>query len=74
MLKQEGFDCACTGVDDQMNIYVTDATLLERVAAFIRDHTSINRNGFKVCFIEKIPRNEAGKIIYSRLKLYDEND
>ena len=26
MLKQEGFDCACTGVDDQMNIYVTDAT------------------------------------------------
>ncbi len=74
MLKQEGFDCACTGVDDQMNIYVTDATLLEKVATFIRDHTSINRNGFKVCFIEKIPRNEAGKIIYSRLKLYDEND
>ena len=67
LLKKQGFECACTGVDDRMDIYVTDAGQIDAVSAFIKDHTSINYSGFKVHAIAAIPRNEAGKVLYSAL-------
>jgi acyl-coenzyme A synthetase/AMP-(fatty) acid ligase len=67
-LRKTGVDCACTGDDDRMLIYITDINNMERVGSFICEHTSINRNGYKVFVIDKIPRNESGKIIYSLLK------
>ncbi len=67
LLRQQGVECACTGVDDHMDIYVTDATQIDRVAAYIREHTSINYSGFQIHAIDAIPRNDAGKILYSAL-------
>lgn len=68
LLKKQGFECACTGVDDRLDIYVTDAGQLDAVSAFIKEHTSINHNGFKVHYIEEIPRSESGKVAYTQLK------
>lgn len=68
LLKKQGVDCACTGVDDQMDIYVTDKARLNEAAAFIKKHTSVNHGGFRIHWIETIPRNEAGKILYSELR------
>jgi acyl-CoA synthetase (AMP-forming)/AMP-acid ligase II len=68
ILKEVGFDCACAGEDDQMRIYITSVEDAEKIELFIYEHTGINRNGFKVFVIEKIPRNESGKIIYSELE------
>ena len=67
LLKHQGFDCACAGVDDHMDVYVTGKGQQEAAAAFIREHTSINHGGFQVHFIDCIPRNEAGKVLYSAL-------
>lgn len=67
LLKKQGFECACTGVDDRMDIYVTDAGQTEQVSTFIKEHTSVNRGGFKVHYIKEIPRNESGKVLYSAL-------
>lgn len=68
LLKKQGFDCACAGVDDRMDIYVTDAGQIDAVSAFIKEHTSINYSGFQVHAIDAIPRNEAGKVLYSALE------
>lgn len=67
LLQQQGMECACTGVDDHMDIYVTDAAQIDRVASYIREHTAINYSGFQVHAIDAIPRNDAGKILYSAL-------
>jgi len=67
LLKKAGFECACAGVDDRLDIYVTDAGQLDQARAFIEEHTSINHSGFKVHYIEEIPRNESGKVVYARL-------
>jgi acyl-CoA synthetase (AMP-forming)/AMP-acid ligase II len=67
ILKKEGFDCACVGEDDLLRIYITSRENKERVTSFIYEHTGINRNGFRIFVIDKIPRNEAGKIVYSVL-------
>lgn len=69
LLKQQGIDCACTGVDDRMEVYVTDAGQVDTVSAFLKEHTSINHSGFKVRAIDAIPRSEAGKVLYSALKV-----
>lgn len=68
ILRQNGFDCACTGVDDRMDIYITEEVQPELVTAFLKEKTSVNPNGFMVQTIAKIPRNEAGKILYSLLE------
>lgn len=68
LLRKQGIECACTGVDDCLDIYVTDEGLINQAAAFLEEHTSINRGGFKVHYIPEIPRNESGKIAYTQLK------
>ncbi len=60
-------ECACVGNDDCMHIYVTSEKEHEKIKRYIADKLGINSGAFKVCHIEQIPRNEAGKILYSKL-------
>lgn len=60
-------DCACTGVDDHMMIYVTNEGKAEAIRDYTARITRIHKSAFCVCRIEAIPRNEAGKVLYSRL-------
>jgi len=62
-----GFECACGGVDDKMSVYITDGGAADSVVSFLSNKTGINHLAFNAVFIEKIPRNEAGKILYSEL-------
>ena len=68
LLKKQGIECAYTGEDDRMDVYITDVQQLDRAGAFLREHTSINPNGFSVRYIEEIPRNESGKVLYTALE------
>ncbi|MEA5136742.1 MAG: AMP-binding protein [Candidatus Fimivivens sp.] len=68
LLKQQGYECACAGVDDCLKIYITDANYADGVMRFITEHTAINRAGVKIVFINQIPRNESGKVLYSALE------
>jgi acyl-coenzyme A synthetase/AMP-(fatty) acid ligase len=67
LLTKEGIECACAGEDDRLRIFVVSENEIEKTASFIVQHTGINRNGFKVIAINEIPRNESGKILYSKL-------
>lgn len=67
LLKKEGIECACTGKDDQLIIYITDANKIKRTRDFTVEHININRAGFKISVIDIIPRSEAGKVLYLEL-------
>lgn len=60
-------DCACTGNDQQMFIYITDINLVEDVRAFISQKTGLMAKSFSVNVLEEIPRFESGKINYKQL-------
>jgi len=73
LLNKEGIPCACTGVDDRLDVYITDEGKLEDARRFIKEHTGINVNGFQVYVIDEIPRNDAGKVLYSALEASHES-
>jgi len=61
-------ECACVGTDDNVCVYITDEGQVESVHRFISEKTGLNSIAFKVKTISSIPKNEAGKVVYSRLK------
>jgi len=69
LLKNLMHDCACTGTDDKMLIYITEVERLEEVRKYISTKTGINHSAFVVKHIDVIPKNSSGKTIYSKLEL-----
>ena len=39
--------------------------------SFERKNVSINQTAFKINFIESIPKNKSGKVMYSKLNEYE---
>ncbi len=72
MVKEayQDWDCACTGVDDHMDVYITSPRAEDReaVAAFLSEKTRLNQKAFTVYSISQIPKNEAGKTLYKELR------
>jgi acyl-CoA synthetase (AMP-forming)/AMP-acid ligase II len=68
LLRKEKIDCACSGEDDHLQIYITDSNVIEKTMQFLMVHTGINRNAVTLTVIDEMPRNESGKILYSALK------
>lgn len=67
LLSKAGYEAACVGEDDNMRIYTTsDKT--EDIVNFISQKTGLNRKAFTAIYIDKIPHNETGKVLYSELK------
>ena len=60
-------ECACVGTDEKMTVYLTD----ERYAMVVKEVlVEKNQNwcsAFEIKVIDEIPKNEAGKILYSKL-------
>ena len=61
-------EVACTGADDKMIIFITVENLVSEIAPYISEKLNLHPSAFKVKFIEEIPKNSSGKIIYSDLK------
>ena len=62
-----GIECACTGDDNQMLIYITQEDLKEEVKKLISGKTRLMAKSFDVRVINEIPRFESGKINYKAL-------
>ncbi len=67
LAKQVTPDCACTGVDDLISVFVTEEGLREPMRAFLADKTGLNRRAFEVWLLQSIPKNSSGKIQYGSL-------
>lgn len=70
-LGEEG-DCACSGRDDKLYVFLTinDEETQKRIKHFLADKTRLNPNAFVIKYIESIPKNEAGKVLYIKLEDY----
>lgn len=70
MLKRqfENADFVSSGVDDHMDIYVTESSVAKKVKEFVVSKTKLNTAAFRVFIIDEIPRNESGKILYKELE------
>ena len=60
-------ECACTGTDKLAIAYVNKPDGLDEIKAHLAEVTNLNSSFFEVRYIETIPRNEAGKVLYSAL-------
>lgn len=67
-----GIDMASAGVDDHLYIFVTLEKYAEQVRSFVIDKTKLNPAAFKIKVIDRIPKNESGKTLYSELSKYFE--
>ena len=60
-------DCACVGTDDKMIVYITNSNLEKEVKEELVDKTHLVASAFEVRYLSELPRNGAGKILYSQL-------
>ncbi len=68
LLFERGLENACTGNDDGLTIHTPNTTDKKTLKEFVHGLTGIHPSGFEIVQVEKIPRNEAGKILYGDLK------
>lgn len=65
-------DCASSGVDDHMYIFVTEKSVIDDVKTYVAEKTRLNHAAFTVVQIDVIPKNDSGKILYKELAKYYE--
>lgn len=63
----EDLDCASTGNDDLMQIFITNEARKDEVMELIHDRTHLNPRAYTVRIVDEIPKNEAGKVLYKDL-------
>lgn len=68
LLLKRGIEAACVGKDDAMKVYVVTGTDCNSVRLLLAELTHLNQSAFTVLNIDAIPRNDAGKILYSKLE------
>lgn len=62
-----GIECACVGTDEKMIVYITDNSKVTEVKDILVQKTHIVATSFEVRIINEIPKNEAGKKLFSKL-------
>ena len=70
LLNQEGFKCVCGGRDDLLKVYIVDAdeNKMAEAVDFISTKAGLNRSAFQAVSVDEIPRNNSGKVMYSKLE------
>lgn len=59
--------CACTGSDSEIKVYVTDFSNQQQALKALTTTTHLPADIFEIKVIDRLPKNEAGKIMYSKL-------
>ena len=62
-----GIECACVGTDEKMIVYIINADKQNEVKDILVQKTHIVATSFEIRIIDEIPKNEAGKKLYSKL-------
>lgn len=66
------FDCACTGKDDAMYVFMTNESRAVELKRFLAEKTRLHPSAFHVRYLAEIPKNDAGKTLYAVLEeFYD---
>ena len=68
IVKQITKSCAVVGVDDKINIFVTNQGLENDIKELLVTKTGLNPKAFEVKVVDAIPVSESGKIQYQTLQ------
>ena len=63
-------EVAAAGIDDKMKIFVTDENFVEKISPYLSEKLNLHPSAFEVKFINNIPKNSSGKIIYKDLEKF----
>jgi acyl-coenzyme A synthetase/AMP-(fatty) acid ligase len=66
--KFPALECACVGTDEKMLVYLTDENYKVPVKDELVTRLKLVASSFEVRIISEIPKNEAGKTLYAKLK------
>lgn len=61
-------ESACVGTDEKMIVYITDPDKIQSVKDALVEKTHIVATSFEIRVIPEIPKNEAGKKLFSKLE------
>ncbi|MCR5667281.1 MAG: AMP-binding protein [Eubacterium sp.] len=64
----EDLEIACAGSDDKMAIYYVGEADEASIRHYISQKSGLHPSAFKAVQVEKIPKNDAGKILYNKLE------
>lgn len=69
MIKKQfpDLDCASSGKDDHVEIYVTAEGRESEIRTFVSEKTGLHLSAFTVYPVREIPKNDAGKVLYKEL-------
>ena len=67
--KELNIDCACSGTDQYMIIYITEQGRQQDVLDCMIQKTNLFQSLFHVRVIDAIMRNESGKVMYKEMDL-----
>ena len=67
ILNKAGYNCVCSGSDDDLKIYIAEPFDSIKLINYVSKFTGLNRTGFQCITIDRIPRNDSGKVMYSEL-------
>ena len=60
-------NCACSGVDDKIVVFVTEDGYENKIKSLLCEKTGLNVRAFAVKRIDEIPKNASGKVQYAEL-------
>ncbi len=61
-------DIAASGQDEHLVVFTTGKEVLPAMAEYLQEKTHLNSHTSEIRYINKIPRNESGKILYKKLE------
>jgi len=68
IVNSYGYKCVCTGQDDRLDIFTTDKnTDKNKLFNRLMQDTGLNKSAFNLVYIDTIPRNDSGKVLYHKL-------
>ena len=60
-------DCACTGTDEKMIVYLTDESQKDAALSALIEAIKVPATAIEIRHIDALPKNEAGKTLYAKL-------
>lgn len=67
-VKKIAPEAACSGVDDQLIVFITDKSKEAQIKKCLIDKIKLNRTAMSINIIDQIPKNSSGKTLYSSLE------
>lgn len=67
LFEEIGIESACTGKDNSLIVYILRNQNAEKALKFLKYKLKIHSSAVDIRVVEKIPRNQSGKILYSKL-------